>query len=65
MVFIYYLSSMGLIGFLAMASTDYSSPWCIYWALDVMDFMLCLVASAFAWIIVDFVQDVRDFVGRR
>ena len=48
-----------------MASIDYSSPWCIYWALDVMDFMLCLVASAFAWIIVDFVQDVRDFVGRR
>ena len=65
MVFIYYLSSMGLIGLLAMASIDYSSPWCIYWALDVMDFMLCLVASVFAWIIVDFVQDVRDFVGRR
>ncbi|MEV3810382.1 hypothetical protein [Aeromonas allosaccharophila] len=65
MVFIYYLSSMGLIGLLAMASIDYSSPWCIYWALDVMDFMLCLVASAFAWIIVDFVQDVRDFVRRR
>lgn len=65
MVFIYYLSSMVFIGLLAMASIDYSSPWCIYWALDVMDFMFCLVASAFAWIIVDFVQDVRDFVGRR
>ena len=65
MVFIYYLSSMGLIGLRAMASIESSSPWCIYWALDVMDFMLCLVASAFAWIIVDFVQDVRDFVGRR
>lgn len=65
MVFIYYLSSMGFIGLLSMASIDYSSPWSIYLALDVMDFMLCLVASAFAWIIVDFVQDVRDLVGRR
>lgn len=65
MVFIYYLSSMALVGLLAIASIDYSSPWCIYWMLDVMDFMLCLFASAFAWIIVDFVQDVRDFVRRR
>lgn len=65
MVFIYYLSSMGLIVLLAMASIDYSSPWFIYRALDVLDFMFCLLASAFAWIIVDFVQNVRDFLRRR
>lgn len=65
MVFIYYLSFMGLTGLLAMASIDYSSPWFIYRALDVLDFMFCLLASAFAWIIVDFVQNVRDFLRRR
>lgn len=60
MVLIYYLSSMALIGLLAMASIDYSSPWCFYWAVDTMDFMLCVAASGIAWMIVDFVQDVRD-----
>lgn len=65
MVFIYYVSSMWLIGLLAMASIDYSSPWFIYSALDALDFMLCVLASAFAWLIVDFVQNVRDFVRRR
>lgn len=65
MVFICYLSSMVLIVLLAMASIDYSSPWFIYRALDVLDFMFCLLASAFAWIIVDFVQNVRDFLRRR